>query len=146
MAVTAPFGFLTGVIQTGRDVVLHARGSRLYTISTRDATLTVVDQRRWAIVRTYALPAGSAPEDVAVTQFDFDGRIGPQLHVSLDYFASALAHDRGGVVFLPDGNVGATGVRAFDDATGAELTTAATATSGAPVDLLAIAHTPKPVR
>ncbi|HEV7732661.1 MAG TPA: hypothetical protein VGR62_10890 [Candidatus Binatia bacterium] len=324
MAVTVPFDFVTGVIETGRDVVLHARGSRLYAISRTDATLTVVDQRRWDVVRTYTLPAGSSPEDVAVTsgevawitrtgasrllrldlrtgtttesvdlgvfgdgegapdlgrmavvrnrlfvqvrrldgnepggflapallavvdprretlvdvdatqagvqaivlagtpprmrmqvmkrelfisatggffdaggieavdlktlastglvvreadgtvgadlgafvlvapgrgfltfstdlllsshltQFDVHGHIGPQLHVSLDYFAPALAHDRGGVVFLPDGNIGATGVRAFDDENGAELTASATATSGAPVDLLAIAHTPK---
>lgn len=79
-----------------------------------------------------------------LVQFDFDGYVGSQVHVALDYFAPALAHDRGGVVFLPDGNDGVTGVRAFDDETGAEMTTAAIPTSGPPTDLLAIGRTPRP--
>lgn len=325
MDVAAPFGFLTDAVETGRNVVLHQRGSRLYAVSKTDDTLTVVDQRRWEVVRTYSLPAGSSPEDVAVVagevawitrtnaarllrldlrtgetregvdlsvfgdglgapdlkrmasyenrlfvqvrrldenepgaflrpallavvdprreevvdvdplrsgvqaialagtppemrmqvvkrelfvsaigtfhdeggleavdlkalvskglvvreadahvgaqlgafvlvrprrgfltfstdltlsshlvQFDFDGYVGGQLHVSVDYFAPALAHDRGGVVFSPDGTFGATGVRAFDDETGAALTAAVIPTSGAPTDLLAIKSTPRP--
>jgi hypothetical protein len=319
MAVEAPFAFVTGALETGRDVVLHARGARLYAVSRTDATLTVVDQRRWQVVRTYTLPVGREPADVAVigdtawvaaahagrllrldlrtgettdgvdlgvlaerdehltlgriavhrhrlfvqvqrfddqgplsplmavvdlrrtalidvdparagvqaiglagtaprmrmqvmqrelfvsatgtfhdeggleaidlgrlvsnglvvreadghvgelgafvltaprrgfltfstdlllsshlTAFDLHGHVGPELHVALEYFVPALAHDRGGVVFLPDGNAGRTGVRAFDDETGEQRTAAVIPTPGPPTDLLVIGRTPRP--
>jgi hypothetical protein len=78
-------------------------------------------------------------------EFTFEGGIGPQLQVALDYFTPALAHDRPtDLIFSPDGNFGSTGVRVFEADGGRELTTAAIPTSGPPQDLLLLRRTPRP--
>jgi hypothetical protein len=70
-------------------------------------------------------------------QFTLAGDIGPELHVSLDYFAPALeVEPRAGLLFVPDGTDGRMGINVFDAATGARLTPAPTATTGPPSDLV----------
>jgi hypothetical protein len=76
--------------------------------------------------------------------FTFGGDVGPELHVSLDYFAPALVHERRGrLVFAPDGSFGTTGVRVFDAVTGAPRTLTSVATAGAPTDLLLLRRSPR---
>jgi hypothetical protein len=76
--------------------------------------------------------------------FTLAGDIGDELHVSLDYFAPALAyHRRTGLLFVPAGTSGQTGVEVFDAESEARLTHAPTPTSGAPTDLVPLRSGPR---
>jgi hypothetical protein len=76
--------------------------------------------------------------------FTLAGMVGPELHVSLDYFAPALVHEpRERAIFAPDGSFGRTGVEVFDADTGARRTTAPTPTGGPPTDLVLVAREPR---
>ena len=62
---------------------------------------------------------------------------GPQLHVSVDYFVPALAHDpRSRLLFLPDGAPDQQGLFVFDARTGEKLTPNPIPVSGVPTDVL----------
>lgn len=62
--------------------------------------------------------------------------IGPELHVSLDYFVPTLVFEPlGNTVFYPDGEWFERGMHAFDARTGDRLTSEATPTSGNPSDI-----------
>jgi len=60
---------------------------------------------------------------------------GPELHVSLDYFVPALAHDAATrQIFLPDGGIRPGGVFVFDAETGERLSSGAIPVGGMPSD------------
>ncbi|MBM4265848.1 MAG: hypothetical protein FJ144_04430 [Deltaproteobacteria bacterium] len=73
-------------------------------------------------------------------QFAVDGTVVPeQLHVSVDYFAPALAHDPPSQnLFVPEAGFGAEGVHVFDARTGRQLTEELIRTSGPPSDLVIV--------
>jgi hypothetical protein len=79
-----------------------------------------------------------------LVQFTRSGEIGPQLHVSLDYFAPALAHDRAtDRLFVPEVSGETVGVQVFDAGSGRQLSTVATPTGGPPSDLLTLTKRPQ---
>jgi hypothetical protein len=78
-----------------------------------------------------------------LVQFTRSGEVGPQLHVSLDDFAPALAHDRAtDRLFVPEVLGETVGVQVFDAGSGRQLSTVATPTGGPPADLLTLAKRP----
>jgi hypothetical protein len=63
--------------------------------------------------------------------------LGPELHVSLDYFVPAMVyHRRSDTLFVPDGSFGQEGVNAFRGADGVRLTGSPMSTPGPPTDLV----------
>ncbi len=59
-----------------------------------------------------------------------------QLHVVVDYFVPALAHEpRTGTLYMPEGGFSSSGVGVLDATSGALLTQSPTATDGSPTDL-----------
>ncbi|MEK7795116.1 MAG: hypothetical protein AAB353_11325 [Candidatus Hydrogenedentota bacterium] len=64
---------------------------------------------------------------------------GPQLNVSVDYFAPALASDPDSeTLYVPEGDFGERGIHVFDTSTNERLTDTPIPTDGQPTDLLRI--------
>ncbi len=66
MDVAAPWGFSAPEIQVGRDPILRPAYGKLFAASEVDSTLDVIDPQHWSVTRTFNLPVGTQPKDVAV--------------------------------------------------------------------------------
>jgi len=66
LATQAPWDDASEPLEVGSNPILRFAQRRLYVLSPTDDSLQIVDPELWTIERTYALPAGTAPTDVAV--------------------------------------------------------------------------------
>lgn len=149
LSARPPWQLVTPPIAVGRDAVLHDAGRTLYATSPSDGTITAIDVRCWRVLRVLRPDRGylTFSTDLLLSshlvQFTRSGEVGPQLHVSLDYFAPALAHDRAtDRLFVPEVLGETVGVQVFDAGSGRQLSTVATPTGGPPADLLTLAKRP----
>ncbi|MFN2425463.1 MAG: YncE family protein [Candidatus Binatia bacterium] len=61
-----PWSLRKPALEIGADSVLHARGNRLFVVSRRQGTVSVIARRAWAVRRTFSLGAASQPQDIVV--------------------------------------------------------------------------------
>lgn len=66
MDVNPPWNLVTPPLQVGRDSLLRYANGRLYVMRPTDHIISVVDPATWSILRSYTLPPGSEPEDIAL--------------------------------------------------------------------------------
>jgi hypothetical protein len=66
LAVRAPWDYASEPLEVGSNPRLRFAEQRLFVLSPTDDSLQIVDPEHWNIERTYALPAGTAPTDIAV--------------------------------------------------------------------------------
>jgi DNA-binding beta-propeller fold protein YncE len=66
MDANPPWSLTTSAIEVGRDALLRYAGGRLYVVQPEANVISAIDPDSWAIIRTYTLPAGTEPEDIAV--------------------------------------------------------------------------------
>ena len=70
MDINPPWNLNTSPIEVGRDALLRYARGNLYVIRPSQDLISVVDPRTWTITRTYTLPPGTEPEDIAVVGAD----------------------------------------------------------------------------
>ena len=66
LAVEAPWEYASEPLEVGSNPILRFAEQRLFVLSPTDDSLQIVDSEHWMVERTYALPAGTAPTDVAL--------------------------------------------------------------------------------
>jgi hypothetical protein len=100
MTTREPLAFQGPELAAGGNTVLHYGFGRLYLLSRADATLAIVDPKRWALLKVIPLGAGGTPQDVLVVnaRTAFLTREGAAHLLRLDLRAGAVtqAADLGG--------------------------------------------------
>lgn len=66
LEVQAPWGYASNSLEVGSNPILRFAEQQLFVVSPTDDTLQIVDPQSWTLQSTFALPAGTAPTDVAV--------------------------------------------------------------------------------
>ena len=62
----APWDFAGQPLETGRHAVLRVSGERLYAVCPEQNAIKVILLKPWSLERTYNLPEGTVPVDIAV--------------------------------------------------------------------------------
>lgn len=66
ISTASPWNHLTAPLTVAADPILRFGQQSLFVLSPTDDSLQIVDPQSWAVDRTYPLPTGTAPTDVAV--------------------------------------------------------------------------------
>jgi YVTN family beta-propeller protein len=66
MSVSAPWRFQTPILESGQDAAVRFAEGRLFVLSQKDGTVSVVDPASWSVERSIPLGAESRPVDIAV--------------------------------------------------------------------------------
>jgi hypothetical protein len=66
MTTAPPWSLTTTPLEVGPDALLRFAWGKLYVLRPSQDLISVVDPATWTITRTYTLPNGSEPEDIAV--------------------------------------------------------------------------------
>jgi len=95
----------------------------------------MITPRRGYLTYSTDLLLSSHLHEVRLVNDGFE--LGPQLHVSLDYFVPEIAYERGkDLIYVPDGTFGQMGVNVFRGEDGTRLTESPLPTDGMPTDLI----------
>src|SRR5262245_41997391 len=70
MDVNSPWSLSAERIEVGSDALLRYAQGKLYVLRPSTDIVSVVDPSTWKITRSYVLPAGTEPEDIAITGED----------------------------------------------------------------------------
>ncbi|HKX60541.1 MAG TPA: hypothetical protein VJS65_01835 [Verrucomicrobiae bacterium] len=70
MDVDPPWNVSSERIEVGPDALLRFAAGKLFVLRPSEDIISVVDPGTWKITRSYPLPSGTEPEDIAVTATD----------------------------------------------------------------------------